>query len=169
MKGVTSYSGISKFYFQYLLKQIISIGMLKIEGIVILDFGCGQSELKKLLPDSKVIGFDIVPELSDISDWRLMNFDVLVANEVFYSFSEEALQKLLEELRSKNKNLELVVGISKQGILNNIGKFLLGKVDAHSATKIRPKKELKILEKFCVIQYKINVLNLAMVYSFKFK
>jgi len=115
-----------------------------------------------------VIGYDIVPELSDVEDWRSVAFDVLVANEVFYCFSEEQLELLLLELEEKSKSIELVVGISKQGLLNNIGKHLLGRPDAHSATRIGPKREVEILERHCRINRKKNVMSLAHVYSLSF-
>lgn len=169
MKGVTLYSGLSQFYFRSLLKQIVNVGKLNRPGITVLDFGCGNSVLKTFLAETRVIGFDIIPALSDVGDWRSVDFDVLVANEVFYSFSEDALEELLLELKKKNPDLELIVGISRQGILNNIGKFLLGRLDAHSATKMGPRKELEILERHCKVNRKKNVMNLANVYTLSFK
>ncbi len=169
MKGVTLYSGLSKFYFRQLLMQIVKVGRLDRAGITILDFGCGSGELKRMLTDANVIGYDIIPSLSDVTDWRSVDFDVLVANEVFYSFNVSYLENLLIELRTKNQALELVVGISRQGLLNNIGKYLLGRRDAHSATQIGPKDELAILKKYCNINNKKNVMNLANVYSLSFK
>ncbi len=169
MKGVTSYSGLSKFYFQYLLGQIIKLGRLKRPGITILDFGCGGGELKRLLKNAKVIGYDILPSLSDVKDWRSVDFDVLVANEVFYTFNEDDLEKLLVDLKRKNKALELVVGISRYGLLNRIGMRLLGRPEAHSAVRIGHQKEVEILERHCKVTRKKKVFNLADVYSLEFK
>jgi SAM-dependent methyltransferase len=169
MKGVTLYSGLSTFYFRHLLKQIAKVGRLERHGITILDFGCGRGELKRMLGKGKVVGYDIIPELSDVPDWRAVDFDVLVANEVFYSFSEDALDNLLRDLKHKNPALELVIGISRQGLLNNIGKYLLGRPDAHAATKSGPKKEVEILERHCRVIRRKNVLNLAHVYALAFR
>lgn len=169
MKGVTPYSGLSQFYFRHLLRQIAKVGRLERPDIRILDFGCGRGELKRLLGANKVMGYDIVRELSDVSDWRVADFDVLVANEVFYSFSEKELESLLRELKEKNPALELVVGISRQGLLNNIGKYLLGRPGAHSATKIGPKKEVYILARHCRVIRRKNVLNLAHIYALVFR
>lgn len=168
MKGVTSYSGFSRFYFKYLLKQIVMVGRLERSDINVLDFGCGTGELKSLLGAHKVMGYDVVAELSDVPDWRVLDFDVLVANQVFYTFSEETLDSFLNELKKKNLELEVVVGISTQGLLNNIGKYLLGRPQAHSMTKIGPKKELEIFKRHCVVIRRKNVLNLAHVYVFAF-
>lgn len=171
MKGVTSYSGLSQFYFRHLLRQIVKVGRLDRPNITILDFGCGRGELKRVLVGGggRVIGYDIIPELSDVRDWRAVDFDVLVANEVFYSFSEEALESLLYELKQKNPALELVAGISRQGMLNKVGKYLLGRPDAHSATKIGPKKEIEILERHCRVIRRKDVLNLALVQALVFR
>ncbi len=168
MKGVTPYSGLSQFYFLHLLRQIIRVGELGRAGLTILDFGCGAGELKRLA-GGRVIGYDIIPSLSDVKDWRSVDFDVLVANEVFCTFSEGDLGDLLQELRERNKDLELVVGISRQGLLNNIGKHLLGRPDAHSTSRLGPEKEVEILQRYCRIHRRKNVLNLAYVYSLSFK
>lgn len=169
MKGVTPYRGISQLYFRHLLEQIARIGNLRRPGTTILDFGCGQGQLKRLLPGVKVIGYDVIPSLSDVPDWRAVDFDILVANEVFYAFKEADLEKLLLELKRKNPKMELVVGISRQGLLNNIGKHLLGRPGAHSATQMGPRKELEVLERHCQILKRKNVLTLAGVYSMVFR
>jgi|SRR5579859_2018855 len=169
MKNVTLYSGLSKFYFIHLLKQIAKIGRLRRPGLTILDFGCGKGVLKSLLSPAKVIGYDVVVSLSDVKDWRSVDFDVLVANQVFYSFNEKDLEQLLLKLREKNKNLELVVGISRQGLLNNIGKYLLGRPNAHSASRMGPQKQLEVLERYCRIVQRKNVFFLSDVFSLVFK
>ncbi len=169
MKGVTRYAGLPQYYFRYLLGCVIRIGRLERSDICILDFGCGSGELKRMLAGRKVISYDVIADLSEIEDWRDANFDVLVANQVFYTFSEEALDALLLELRCKNPTLELVVGTSQQGFLNNVGKYLLGRPNAHSSTKIGPQKEIEILERYCMVKRQKNVLNLANVYCLNFK
>lgn len=169
MKGVTSYSGLSQFYFRHLLKQIIKVGRLDRPGITVLDFGCGRGELKRMLGPEKVVGYDIIPELSDVPDWRKVDFDVLVANEVFYSFSEEALESLLRELKEENPALELVVGISRRGLLNNIGKLFLGRPHAHKASRLTAKMELYLLEKYCEVIARDSIMTLADVFFLRLK
>ncbi len=168
MKGVTPYSGPSQYYFRHLLDWVIRVGELDRPDVCILDFGCGSGELKRKLVGRNVISYDVIKELSDIDDWREVHFDILVANQVFYTFSEEALNSLLLNLRSKNPTLELVVGISRQGIFNNVGKYIFGRPNAHSTTKIGPQTEIEILQRYCKITGQKNVLNLANVYSLSF-
>jgi hypothetical protein len=66
----------------------------------------------------KVIGYDVVAELSDVDDWRKTKFDVVVANEVFYLFTAAQFTEFLAELSALNPSAEPVVGISRQGVPN---------------------------------------------------
>jgi len=167
-KGVTDYRGISRLYFFRLIKCIIDIASLDRRRVRILDFGCGQNRLKQNL-GGKVTGYDIIEDLSDTTDWRTESFDVFVANQVFYTFTAEELVKLLTELYQGWPKVELIVGISKQGLLNKIGKFLLGKKGAHDETKLSPDDERRVLTEFCTIEREESVFFLASVYKLRFK
>ena len=63
----------------------------------------------------------------------------------------------------------LIVGISRQGLFNNIGKVIFGAKGAHSKTKISPKKELEILSNHCSLIKKDSVMFLADVYLFELR
>jgi len=95
MKNVTKYSGITGYYFDLLLKEVIKIGHLDRDNIVILDFGCGFQKLKNHLPHLNILGFDKIKSLSDIIDWREIDFDVFVANQVFYLMNEKEFRKYI--------------------------------------------------------------------------
>lgn len=169
----TEYKGISSLYFKHLLNVIIRIGDLENAHQRVLDFGSGFGMLKQILMKrasaTNVINYDIEPELSDFTDWRDSEFDVIVANEVFYTFEPEELDSLLIEFKNKNINCELIVGISKQSIINNLGKFILSVPDAHKSTKLNPKQELSILlNHMYPISHK-SVWFLADVYRLKFR
>ena len=168
--NTTRYSGISVLYFNKIIKTIIAIGMLEQGAIKILDFGAGFGRLKSMLRNSNnsVINYDIEKQLSEVDDWKTVEFDILVANEVFYSFSSSQLIDLLNELKDHNPRLKLIVGISKQGLLNNFGKYILGHSDAHNATKLKPKEEIKILQTHMHVIAHKSVYFLCDVYVLKF-
>ena len=116
-----------------------------------------------------IINYDIVPELSEITDWRDADFDIVVANEVFYSFSADQLNDLLLEFREKNPDMKLIVGMSRQSFLNSMGKMILGYNDAHEGTLLGPKEELEIISKHMRRFKRKSVFYLMDVYGFVFK
>lgn len=168
IKNVTTYGLISGFYFRKLIATIVRIGELERPGLKVLDFGCGHGMLKLLYPHINIIGFDVLSELTDVPDWRQVPFDVVVANEVFYSFDAEQLDRLLSEFKAHNKNLELIVGESRQSLLNKTGALLLGYGDAHKATKISPTEERQMFLHHMYIMNQETVWRLADVYRLKF-
>ena len=115
-----------------------------------------------------VINYDIEPDLTEIEDWRDVDFNIVVANEVFYTFDQIALESLMAELKKKNKNLEIIVGISKQSIINNIGKIILGEGGAHNSTVLNPKEEIAILLQHMEIIDHKSVWYLADIYRLRF-
>jgi SAM-dependent methyltransferase len=162
------YSGLKGIYFFRILKTIIRLGALDRRDISILDFGCGTGQLRHLLP-GKVIGYDIIPELSEISNWRMAQFDVVVANEVFYLFHAQELRHFLAQLRRVNPSAELLVGISRQGLVNNVLKHLAGEPDSHLGTKLGPKEELELLTEELEILDRASVFQLCDVYYMRYK
>ena len=124
---------------------------------------------KKKLPNINVINYDIIQELSDIVFWNKSDFDVVVANEVFCRFSSDELEQLLCDFKIKNPKLRLIVGISRQSILNKIGKNILGFSEAHEEILLSPHEELNVLRKYMEIINHKSVYFLADVYLLKFK
>ena len=111
---------------------------------------------------------DIVKELSDVSDWKSVSFDIVVVNEVFYLFEESEILQFLDDLYFKNKNVELIVGISRQSWMNKFGKIILCQKDAHEGTKTPPEKEIQILKSRMDIICHKSVFMLADVYHLHF-
>lgn len=154
------YVGIKGIYFKKLLQTLIDVGDLQNRRV--LDFGCGTQELRKLLTHNTYVGYDIDPNLSDVQTVDGVQFDVMVANEVFYEMTENDIEEVLENVRPET----LVVGISRQGVLNEIGATLLHP-SALKKTKTPPRKELEILTRHYSILAKKNVWWLADVYLLK--
>ena len=154
---MNQYHGIKKLYFHKLLRALAEIGELSKSRV--LDFGCGQQELKQFVGKENYTGYDIDRRFSDIDDPHKAEYDIMVANEVFYEMPEVEIRKTLEILKPKR----LLVGISRQGLLNKIGAILLHP-DALDKTIASPEKELKILKEYYrVIRHK-SVWGLADVY-----
>ena len=168
----TEYKGIPGIYFRKLLFTIIDLGRLDRNNLTILDYGSGYGVLKSIIKNRNktvnVINYDIEPDLTEIKDWRNVDFDVVVANEVFYTFDQVALEFLLVEFKKKNQNIEIIVGISKQSIINNIGKIIFRESEAHNLTLLNPKEEIAILlEHMEIIDHK-SVWCLADIYRLRF-
>ena len=169
--NITKHGKISGIYFNNILKNIISLINTK-KKVRILDFGSGYGYLKKkLIKNSKIriINYDIIKELSDINDWRKVKFDYLVSTHVFMYFKKSELEYLLFSLKKHNKKLKMRVTISRQNLLNNIGKFILNEKDAHKGTFLQPDKELKVLKTKMKIIKKINIFFLSDIYLLEFK
>lgn len=169
-RDVTQYNGVSGIYFRKLINTIIEVGDLYRDDIRILDFGAGLGVLKSIVSvkNKNIVNYDKDPDLTEISDWRDCDFDILVANQVFYSFTEYQLLKLLEDIKRINKKSEVVVGISKQSMLNNVGKILCAQPNAHRLTRLNPTEEISILTKYMKIIDQRAVWGLADVYRLQF-
>ena len=124
--------------------------------------------LKHMLPDVEVINYDIIKDLSDVEDWKSVSFDIVVANHVFYSFKENDILQFINDLRNLNNAAELIVGVSRQSWLNNMGKILLGQPNAHDGTKSTPEKEINLIKENMVLINHKSVFMLSDIYHLKF-
>ena len=79
------------------------------------------------------------------------------------------IYNLIVYLKKKLPDLRLIVVISRQSFLNNIGKFILNEVNAHKGSKLGPSLELKILKQHCIVLRKINIFFLSDIYLLCFK
>ena len=169
---ITQPNFISKFYFDKMYEKIIEIGKFN-EKKTILDFGSGlgflkQKNLQKQNP-SKIINFDIIKELSDVENWKSINFNTIVFCEVLYLVDPKEIIKILEDLKLRNSKLEIISVISTHSIINKIGSILLGHKDAHGDTKTPPKLEREIFLNYCNLLDKKRFYNLFNVLKFNFK
>jgi predicted TPR repeat methyltransferase len=168
--NITRHNFFSGIYFNFILKKII--GLIVVNKFTkILDFGCGFGYLKKSIRKNNnitVINYDIIAELSEVKTYKNLQIDCLVANQVFYLFEKKKLNNLLIYLKNKLPGLSLIVVISRQSLLNNIGKFILNNKNAHKGSKLSPSIEFKILKKHCYILKKLNIFFLSDIYLLSF-
>ena len=128
---VTNSNILSKFYFEILYKKILTMGNFN-RSITILDYGCGKGNLKKINQKmrnlSKIINYDKIKLLSEISSYKNIKLDAVVFCQVFYLLKKTQIIKILKEFKAKNKNIEIIVAFSTQGILNKIFAFIYIKI-----------------------------------------
>ena len=169
---VTKPNLITTFYFNRMYEKIIEIGKFN-EEKTILDFGSGLGLLKQKnlqrQNSSIIINYDVIKELSDVEDWKSINFDTIVFCEVLYLIDPEDLKKLLNDLRIINSKVEIICVISTQSIINKVASKLLGHPDAHGDTKTHPKLEREILLNHCNLLDNKKFFNLFNVLKFNFK
>ena len=96
---IISYKGISSFYFKYVIKKIIEIGNLKDKSIKILDYGCGNKYLQKVLNRLKIDEDTALKTLLP-SEWDNMGTDL--GGEAFDTVHN--IPKDTEEIKSVEKN-----------------------------------------------------------------
>ena len=163
------YGSLLSFYFNRTIDSIIKIGDLDIKKKNILDFGCGYGQLKKKIKINHVLNYDIDPQFTEYDDWRKLNFDIIVANQVFYLFSKNELENLLDELKNKNPELIIIVGISYQNVISKIIKNIFNFKNAHDFTKLNYNQQVEILKKKCILLDKIDNFFANKVLKYKFK
>jgi hypothetical protein len=172
MLNVTKSNFISKIYFNKIYQLIMSVGNFEKKKII-LDFGCGLGELKKLniikKNKSKIINYDLITRLGDVKEYKNLNFDTIVFCQVLCFLTPDNITALLSKLKSQNKNLEIIVAYSTQSIINRVFAVLLGHSNAHNNTLSSPKKEREVLLSQCYLKKEINYLNLFKIMMLKFK
>ena len=161
------YKGLAGIYFHRMQNKIIELGDLR-NGKKILDYGCYTGELKKKLGNS-VINYDINPKLSEVDDWKSQDFDVVVSNQVFVYLTEDQLIEFTSELKKKNKNAALIVGLPRMNLLSKVGKILSGNSEAHDGIMLHPEKVMEILNQEMSIISHISVFQMCDIYLMKFK
>lgn len=170
--NITKHENVSSIYFNNIFDNIIKcVELNKKNRIKILDFGCGNGYLKKRLGKNKkikVIGYDIVRELSDVQNWKLVNFDYFVSCQVFTYFKRKKLENIIKYLKKNRLKSKVIVAITRQGWLNKLGAFILNEPEAHTNFNLTPKQELEILTKYMKIIKKINIFFLTDIYVLEF-
>ena len=170
--NITEHGNISSIYFNDIFDNIIKyIKQSKKNRVKILDFGCGNGYLKKRLGKNKkikVIGYDVVKELSDVHNWKSVNFDYFVSCHVFTYLKRKKIENIIKYLKKNRLKSKVIVAITRQGWLNKLGAFILNEPEAHTNFNLTPKQELKILTTYMRIIKKINIFFLTDIYVLKF-
>ena len=92
-------------YHKYIIRSCIKIGELK-DGMCVLDYGCGRQMLHHALPKGiEYIGYDIVPEFTDVDDITKRSYDVIFAIQVLQYLNQTGIRQLADLFTQLSKTL----------------------------------------------------------------
>lgn len=141
------YRGFAKIYFDKILATLIEFGDLRNETGLILDFGCGVGHLKRELKN-RVVGYDIIPELSDVKNYRELIPAQIVLSGVLEHLYGEEIAVLMGEFKQMNPKANLLVYLPTENWVSKIAMRLAGQKNAHDDHVSGYKKINEIIEKF---------------------
>lgn len=140
------YKGFAGIYFNKILETIIKFGDLRNEQGLILDFGCGLGHLKKRLPGKNVVGYDIIPELSEVSDYRRLRPRQIVLSGVLEHLYGREIDALIKEFQSLAPEAVLLVYLPTENWVSKIAMRLAGEKSAHDDHVSKYREIEKIIE-----------------------
>ncbi len=157
------YKGFAKIYFNRILETIIKLGDLRKEAGLILDYGCGKGHLKRKLGD-KVIGYDIVPELTETSDYRNLKPAQIVLNNVLEHLYPEEIKNLLIDFERMNQRAILLICLPTENRVSKIMMRMAGYKSAHDDHVAGYREINKIIEeKYSPVKRRYLFLKMAQV------
>ena len=142
------YKGFSKIYFNKILDTIIEFGDLKNEKGLILDYGCGLGHLKNKLKDRQVIGYDIIPEFSDVKDYRILHPKKIILSGVLEHLYSEEIDELLNDFLKMNPSAELLVFLPTENFISKVAMYLAGQKHAHDDHVSKYQRINQLIEKY---------------------
>ncbi len=146
------YTGVSKIYFDKILQTIIDFGDLQNEEGIILDYGCGVGHFKKKLGKANVIGYDIVPELSDVDDYKSVDARKIVLASVLEHLYLDDIESLLQDFLSMGSVRELLVSLPTENFVSKIAMHLAGQANAHDDHVSTYKEINKLIERYFTLK-----------------
>ncbi|MCX6746817.1 MAG: class I SAM-dependent methyltransferase [Candidatus Pacearchaeota archaeon] len=156
---------IVKYFFRLKFNQIIRFANLK-ESDIILDFGCGDKWLKRIIPKHHIAGYDINPKQTEIRDYRKMLPNKIFAIDVFEHIPQDELLDIIKNFKRMG-NFELIVCVPTENWISRKGRKLLGKRE-RAVDHITAYKKIKdILDKNFIPVKKLNFLTIS--YFLKYK
>ena len=167
--NTTNFKGPSSIYFNYILKNIIKMGNLNNKNLNILDFGCGRKQLDKLLKNQNVLNYDIKKEYSDYDDYKILKFDIVVANHVLMYLNQEQIIDFFTNIKEINNNCEIIIGIARVNWISKIAKYLLFNFNAHKNIISTYSMQLEIIKKYTKIISKKNIFLSTDIYYVKIR
>lgn len=146
-------------YFKTIIKTICKILEDITDRSIVLDFGCGEGYLKKIYNNNKhqIINYDVIPEKSEVNDYKNLKYDIIIASHVFCLFSEKQLNDFLDNEVKKNKNVKFIVAIGRQGFISKIAQLITNKRSSNSYNQLNGKQEFEIMSRYRKLAFKKNI------------
>lgn len=136
---------------------------------LILDFGCGDSWLKKSLPEfyHNIVGYDIDPKLTEIKDYTKLKPDKIFALDVFEHIPKGEIRKIIRNFKKMNPNFELVTIIPTETWLWRKTRKIMGLSETVADHITKLEEILNILNKELVLVKKTNFLTFSHIAKWK--
>ncbi len=167
MVQITNYTGIKNIYFNKILFEIIKIGNLYSNNKKILDYGCGEKQLQKIL-NKKILNYDLNPNLTEITNIEDHFFNIVILNHVLMYMKKDEICNLFEIIKKINPHCEFIIGIGKQNLISKIAKNISFNFDAHTGTISSYQDQLDIiLQKQAIKNVKKNIFFMTDIYYTK--
>ncbi len=116
---------IAKIYFKSIYKNAVKMAELRPDDTC-LDFGCGSQSLRAYIRCKNYIGYDILPEFSDISDYRKTKPTVVFALAVLEHLTDKEIAEFADWL-CLAKPRRIVISMPCDYFTNRFFKFITGR------------------------------------------
>ncbi len=168
MVQITEYKGIQNIYFRKILTEIIDLGNLDRETKKILDYGCGDKQLEKML-NKKIMNYDINPKLTEIKTIENIDFDIIIFNHVLMYMNKNNISELFDQIKIINPNCEFIIGIGKQNFLSKLAKNITLNFDAHKGTVSSYQDQIDVIsEKMIIKEIRKNIFYMTDIFYLEF-
>ena len=136
---------MGNIYFRRMYQTLVRFGNLN--NKTILDFGCGNQGLADFLNHARYYAYDKDQKKSNELSWKGLPIDSVVINEVFYEMTPDEIITTLAGLKSEYPVADIIVGISRRGLINKLGAFFLER-SAFDKTVTPPKIERELVKNY---------------------
>lgn len=156
---------IVRYFFRTKFKIIIKFANLKKDD-VILDFGCGDKWLKRILQGYNVVGYDINPKQTEIKNYRKIQPNKIFAIDVFEHIPEDKLEKIIADFK-KMGDFELIACIPTENFISRKVRKLLRKKERAIDHLTEYRQIKKILDKKLKLSKRLNFLTISHFLKYK--
>ena len=159
---------IVRIYFRKKFNKIKKFADLKKDDLI-LDFGCGDKWLKKVLVGYNVIGYDVNPKQTEVKDYRTLHPDKIFLIDVFEHIPLEGIKSIIKDFKKMNPNVEIITSIPTENWIARKTRVLVGKQERVLDHVTRLKEIWALLNSEMQLVKKANFFTIAWIAKFKNK